>query len=114
MYLRASFRVRSSLTVLQRWAVVSAPSSAFFARAVGAPSQCGFALLNLRREREFGKSCSFCDRKGYITPSWGSFGGGATRSFSSLWSRTAAPDRRFHCHHRSSNGRCSFIVSSSA
>jgi hypothetical protein len=44
----------------------------------------------------------------------GSFVGGATESLSSLWSRTATPDRCFHCHHWSSSGRCSFISSSSA
>jgi hypothetical protein len=43
----------------------------------------------------------------------GSFVGGATESLSSLWSRTAAPDHCFHCHHQSSSGRCSFISSSS-
>jgi hypothetical protein len=44
----------------------------------------------------------------------GSFVGGATGSLSSLWSRTATLDHHFHCHRRSSSGRCSFIISSSA
>jgi hypothetical protein len=93
-------------------AAVSAPSPTFVARAFVSPSWCGCALLSLCWEREFGPPSAV--GRALLPHPGGSFVGGATGSLSSLWSRIAAPDHHFHCHRRSSSGRCSFIISSSA